>query len=117
MVPAEKVALALSDPIRLQILDLLAAGRAQPCCSPENPDAPGALCSCDLISLLDLAPSRVSYHLKELREAGLISEQRRGRWIYMSVDRRTLGAFAQYLQERFVADTHQSVQKMLFNLD
>ena len=32
-----QVALALSDPIRLQILELLVAGRENACCSPENP--------------------------------------------------------------------------------
>jgi ArsR family transcriptional regulator len=102
MASLDKVALALSDPIRLQILDLLVAGRDESCCSPENPEAPVALCSCDLLDVLGLAPSRLSYHMKELREAGLVTEQKRGRWIYFSLNRAALAAFRQALYERFI---------------
>jgi len=101
MAPIYTVALALSDPIRLQILDLLAVGRDDACCSPENPDAPVALCSCDLISALGLAPSRLSYHMKELREAGLITEQKRGRWVYFSLNRGALMDFTRALHDRY----------------
>lgn len=104
LISMDKVALSLSDPIRLQILDLLAAGRDHSCCSPANPDAPTALCSCDLLHLLDLAPSKLSYHLKELRESGLITEQRRGRWIYFSLNRATVVDFATAMNDRFVAE-------------
>ncbi len=104
MVSLDRTALALSDPIRLQILDLLAAGRDGACCSPENPDDPGALCSCDLIAVLALAPSRLSYHMKLLREAGLITEQKRGRWVYFSLNRPALAEYTQSLHDRFLAD-------------
>lgn len=104
MVSLDRVALALSDPIRLKILDLLAVGRNGACCSPENPEDPIALCSCDLLPVLDLAPSRLSYHIKELREAGLITEQKRGRWIYFSLNRPAVADFTKRLHERFVAE-------------
>lgn len=104
MLSPVRVALALSDPNRLQILDLLAAGRDQACCSPDNPDAPGALCSCDLLHVLDMAPSRLSYHMKELREAGLVTEQKRGRWVYFSLVRTAVAAFTQALHDRFVVE-------------
>jgi DNA-binding transcriptional ArsR family regulator len=42
------IAAALGDPLRLQILELLAAGRSKACCSPENPDAPVGVCACDI---------------------------------------------------------------------
>jgi ArsR family transcriptional regulator len=100
MVSLDKVALALSDPLRLQILDLLVVGRDEACCSPENPDAPVAVCSCDLLAVLGLAPSRLSYHMKELREAGLITEQKRGRWVYFSVNRSTVSEFGRAFQDR-----------------
>lgn len=102
MVPLDKVALALSDPIRLQILDLLAAGRYEACCSPDNPSAPVALCSCDILPALGLAPSRLSYHLKELRGAGLVTEQKSGRWVYVSLNRPAVMEFAEALRDRFV---------------
>jgi ArsR family transcriptional regulator len=97
-----QVALALSDPIRLQILDLLVVGREGACCSPENPDAPNGVCACDLLLQLDLAPSRLSYHMKELREAGLTREQKRGRWIYYTLHQETLAAFLQTVQTRYL---------------
>ena len=98
----DTIALALSDPIRLQILDVLAGGREQACCSPENPDAPNGVCACDLLVHLDLAPSRLSYHMHVLREAGLTQEQKRGRWIYYTLNQEALAAFIHQLQGRYV---------------
>jgi len=57
---------ALSDRIRLSILDRL--GRDQ-------------RCVCELQESLDIAPNLLSYHLRILREAGLVEATRRGRWV------------------------------------
>ena len=57
---------ALGDPIRLQVLGLLESG---------------ARCVCELQEEVGVAPNLLSYHLKVLREAGLIAGSRRGRWI------------------------------------
>lgn len=57
---------ALSDPHRLRILENLAV--------QEH-------CGCDLQESLGLTPNLLSYHLRALREAGLISATRRGRWV------------------------------------
>lgn len=100
--PLDRIALALSDPIRLQVLDLLAAGRDQVCCSPNNPEAPTAVCACDIEPNLVVAPSRLSYHMKVLREAGLITEQKKGRWVYYSLNREALLDFMQVLTQRYV---------------
>jgi len=40
------------------------------------------LCACQIVALLDLAPSTVSRHLQILRQSGVIDSQKRGRWIY-----------------------------------
>lgn len=61
---------ALADPNRLEILHIL--GRQ-------------VRCNCHLQEMLDLAPNLLSYHLKVLREAGLIVGERRGRWIDYSI--------------------------------
>ncbi|VAW06750.1 hypothetical protein MNBD_ACTINO01-1656 [hydrothermal vent metagenome] len=61
---------ALADPYRLEILEILARE---------------VRCNCHLQDLLDLAPNHLSYHLKVLREAGLIAGVRRGRWIDYSI--------------------------------
>lgn len=62
---------ALGDEIRLGILDLL-RGRER--------------CVCELTAYLRLAQSRLSFHLKVLKDAGLISHRRQGRWSYYALD-------------------------------
>ena len=63
---------ALSDPIRIGVLGLLANGER---------------CVCDLTEELDVAQSRLSWHLKTLKEAGLVSDRREGRWSYYTLER------------------------------
>jgi ArsR family transcriptional regulator len=60
---------ALSDPVRLRLLSLIAS-------------ADGESCVCDLTSAFDLTGPTISHHLKVLREAGLVDSQRRGTWVY-----------------------------------
>ncbi|MGE5674636.1 MAG: ArsR/SmtB family transcription factor [Mycobacterium leprae] len=97
----DRIALALSDPIRLQVLDLIAAGRMAECCSPSSADAPAGVCACDIQPQLSIAPTKLAYHLKILREAGLITEMKRGRWVYYNLDLSTLTDFVGALQSRF----------------
>ena len=84
---------ALSDPIRLRMLDVMV--RAQECCRPGGegeaggPATPAGVCVCELQSLQGLAQSKVSYHLKVLRDAGLVREQQRGKWSFYAVDEAT----------------------------
>ncbi len=59
---------SLSDPTRIRIIWLLQTG--------------GELCVCDLMEVLDLPQSTVSRHLAYLRNAGLVSDQRKGVWMY-----------------------------------
>lgn len=68
---------ALSDPIRIEVLGLLGSGER---------------CVCDLTEVLDIAQSRLSWHLKTLKDAGLVSDRREGRWSYYTLQP---GAFAQ----------------------
>ena len=65
---------ALADPVRLRLLSLIA-------CHDD-----GESCVCDLLEAFDMTAPSVSYHLKILREAGLISSQRRGTWVYYRVN-------------------------------
>jgi ArsR family transcriptional regulator, arsenate/arsenite/antimonite-responsive transcriptional repressor len=66
---------ALSDPIRLEVVNLLLGGER---------------CVCDLMADLDMAQSRLSWHLKTLADAGLISGRREGRWNYYSLNTEAL---------------------------
>lgn len=61
---------ALSDETRLAIVDRLKGGER---------------CVCDLQDLLDAAQSRLSFHLKTLKEAGLVTDRKEGRWSYYAL--------------------------------
>ena len=66
------VARALSDPIRVQLVDVLRKHA-------------GRVCVCELTPLFDVSQPTVSHHLKVLREAGLVDVERRGLWAYYYV--------------------------------
>ena len=62
---------ALSDETRLAILECLRGGEE---------------CVCNLTGALESAQSRLSFHLKVLKDAGLVRDRRHGRWIHYSID-------------------------------
>jgi ArsR family transcriptional regulator len=64
---------AVADPVRLRLLSLIACHDG------------GESCVCDLLDAFDMTAPSVSYHLKILREAGLITSERRGTWVYYRV--------------------------------
>jgi ArsR family transcriptional regulator, arsenate/arsenite/antimonite-responsive transcriptional repressor len=72
----------LSDPIRLQAIDLL---RRQ------------ELCVCDLTGAINISQSKLSFHLKVLREAQLVRTRQEGRWIYYSLNEPQFVLLEQYL--------------------
>ncbi len=76
---------ALGDPVRLRLLSLIAS------------HAGGEACVCDLNDVFDLSQPTISHHLKVLREAGLISGERRGTWIYYRIHPDVLGRLASVL--------------------
>ena len=49
-------------------------------------DSPG-ICVCALEECFEMGQSRVSYHMRKLKEAGLVREERRGRWSFYSLER------------------------------
>jgi ArsR family transcriptional regulator len=72
---------ALGDPIRLRLLSMIASA----------PDDGGAgVCVCDLTGPFDLSAPTISYHLKTLREAGLVTSERRGTWVHYRVRKDSL---------------------------
>jgi ArsR family transcriptional regulator len=75
---------ALADPTRLQIVSMLAVQEAP-------------LCVCDINSAFDLGQPTISHHLKVLRDAKLVRWEKRGLWVYYSVDPGTLGEVSGFL--------------------
>ena len=53
---------------------------------------------CELTDALDAAQSRLSFHLKVLKDAGLVTDRREGRWMYYTLDRETLGRCAELIE-------------------
>jgi ArsR family transcriptional regulator len=74
---------ALSDETRLSILERLRFGER---------------CVCDLTDALDAAQSRLSFHLKVLKDAGLVSDRRDGRWMYYTLNQEALSEAAELVE-------------------
>jgi len=72
---------ALSDETRLEIVRLLSHSER---------------CVCELQDAVGAAQSRLSFHLKSLKDAGLVSDRREGRWVYYSLNRHALDAIAAF---------------------
>ena len=68
---------ALSDETRLSLLDQLKNGEK---------------CVCELTDAMKTGQSRLSFHLKVLKEAGILRDRREGRWMYYSLNREAIEA-------------------------
>jgi ArsR family transcriptional regulator len=80
---AAQVFHALSDETRLRILQRLRGGER---------------CVCELTDALDAAQSRLSFHLKVLKDAGLVRDRRESRWMYYTLDREALAGVAELIE-------------------
>lgn len=87
---------ALSDETRLKILDRLSAGER---------------CVCELTGALGAAQSRLSFHLKTLKDAGLIYDRPDGRWVYYSINPEGV-AEARELLDRLAAPVRHALPVM-----
>ena len=71
---------ALADPIRLSIVERLRDGER---------------CVCELTDALEAGQSRLSFHLKTLKDSGLLTDRRQGRWVYYALNPETIGEIQQ----------------------
>lgn len=76
---------ALSDPHRVRIINLLATA-AEP------------VCVCDINAAIDLSQPTISFHLKKLAAAGLLTREKRGTWAYYSIDRAAMKRLGSVVQ-------------------
>jgi ArsR family transcriptional regulator len=81
---------ALSDETRLSILQRLRFGER---------------CVCDLTDALDAAQSRLSFHLKVLKEAGLVNDRKDGRWMYYTLNTEALADVGEVVEALATAPT------------
>ncbi len=83
--PDVRLFAALADPTRLAIVRQLAGD--------------GEVCACDFTACCDVSQPTVSHHLKVLREAGVVSAQRRGTWIYYRLEPTMLGRLSSLVEQ------------------
>jgi ArsR family transcriptional regulator len=76
---------ALSDETRVRVVEILSGGEQ---------------CVCDLQATLGAGQSRLSFHLRVLREAGIVNDRKAGRWVHYSLRPDVLEELAKYLHDR-----------------
>jgi ArsR family transcriptional regulator len=95
---------ALSDETRLRIVKLL-----------EN----GELCVCDIVAAVDMSQSRISFHLKILKDAGLVKDRRDGKWMHYRLNESDLFkrllflSIAERVKEEEIAGDRQRLEAFI----
>ncbi len=98
---------ALSDPIRVRMLGMMAEGRS--CCDLPDlgvpaEDADNGICICEFEEYFGMGQSKVSYHMRKLKEAGLVREERRGKWSFYSLEREAAGELLGEAADHLLSD-------------
>jgi len=81
----------LADPTRMKIVEFLLDPVAS-CCSRDD-----GVCACDVEAFLGLSQPTVSHHMKALTAAGLVTAEKRGRWVYYALAPETFRELAAQL--------------------
>ncbi len=95
---------ALSDKTRLRIVKLL-----------EN----GELCVCHIVAAVDMSQSKISFHLRILKEAGLVKDRREGKWMHYRLNESDLFkrflflSIAERVREEEIASDRQRLEEFI----
>ena len=95
---------ALSDETRLRIVKLL-----------EN----GELCVCHIVAAVDMSQSKISFHLRILKEAGLVKDRREGKWMHYRLNESDLFkrflflSIAERVREEEIASDRQRLEEFI----
>jgi ArsR family transcriptional regulator, arsenate/arsenite/antimonite-responsive transcriptional repressor len=105
---------ALSDPIRVRMLSMMAEGRG--CCDFSDSGVPAdegeeGICVCEFEEVFGMGQSKVSYHVKKLKDAGLVREERRGKWAFYSLDREAAGELLGVAADRLLSRPEKVPEK------
>ena len=87
---------SLSDPIRINILELMMSGE---------------ICVCDIVKVTGLSQSKTSYHIKTLKYSGLISDRKEGRWVYYKLDLEVLSDIKNWMGNLIQSSSHKRTCK------
>ena len=83
---------SLSDPIRINILELMMNGE---------------ICVCDIVKVTGLSQSKISYHIKILKDSGLITDRQEGRWVYYKLDLEILSDIQNWMGHLINSSTYE----------
>jgi len=83
---------SLSDPIRINILELMMNGE---------------ICVCDIVKVTGLSQSKISYHIKILKDSGLITDRQEGRWVYYKLDLEILSDIQNWMGNLINSSTNE----------
>ena len=87
---------SLSDPIRVNILELMINGE---------------ICVCDIVKATGMSQSKISYHIKILKDSGLISDRQEGRWVYYKLDLEVLSDIQNWMGNLIQSSTNKRTCK------
>ena len=101
---------ALSDPIRVRMLTMMADGRG--CCDFSGSGVPAdegdeGICVCEFEEVFGMGQSKISYHMRKLKDAGLVREERRGKWSFYSLDREAAGELLGEAADRLLSTSEK----------
>ena len=83
---------SLSDPIMINILELMMNGE---------------ICVCDIVKVTGLSQSKISYHIKILKDSGLITDRQEGRWVYYKLDLEILSDIQNWMGHLINSSTYE----------
>ena len=83
---------SLSDPIRINILELMMNGE---------------ICVCDIVKVTGLSQSKISYHIKILKDSGLICDRQEGRWVFYKLDLEVLSDIQNWMAKLIVSSKNK----------
>ena len=87
---------SLSDPIRINILELMMNGE---------------ICVCDIVKVTGLSQPKISYHIKILKDSGLINDRQEGRWVYYKLDLEVLSDIKNWMGNLIQSSTNKRTCK------
>ena len=101
---------ALSDPIRVRMLSMMADGRS--CCDFSDSGVPAGegeegICVCEFEDQFGMGQSKVSYHMKKRKDAGLVREERHGKWAFYSLNREAAEELLGEAAERLLSSSEK----------
>ena len=91
---------------------MMADGRG--CCDFSDSGVPAdegeeGICVCEFEEVFSMGQSKVSYHMRKLKDAGLVHEEKHGKWSFYSLDRETAGDLLGEAADRLLSRSEERV--------